>query len=430
MIKFKLLILASMTLTSLTSSVLGNESGLNAKYINENSNMWPFERYGKIFNVDVASQSFDFIKNTVYDEKNPQKMIGRSKNTIHWSKDTVFIRTEPLNNFSGIKTPMIARFLPANPNEAKKLSGGMDFTSNAATVYFDIKNADGVQRAKDEIVGLFTPDSPFSGKLEIGSKSIKVSLTRRNAIISTHKVVTAEQMKEGFWSARITGTESENKFTASHIDLSAVPNPIDGDDPALPRLLVIGDSISMNYEPSARESLKGIVNYHRNEGNSFSSNYGTQYADFWLGDYTKKGHQWDIIHFNHGLHDLKQSGPDAPFATPIETYKANLRTVIEILKKTGAKLVWCTTTPVPQTANGNYGRQKGSEVAFNEAAMEVMKEYPEIQINDLCKVVKESTVFDNQRKGWDVHYYKPEEQKVLADAVVEAVKKALATSKK
>ena len=430
MITFKSLILFGITLASFSLAVPAQDKGFDAKYINENSNMWPFDRYGKIFNVDATSQGFDFLKDTVYDENDQKKVIGRAWNSVHWSESTVFIRTEPLDNFSGIKTPMIARFQAANPNEAKKISEGKDFVSIAATVYFDIKNSDGIQLADGEVAGMFTPDSPFSGNLVIGSKSVKVSMTKRNAKISTHKTVCAKQIRNGYWSARITGAESEGKFVASLVDLTAIPDPRAGDDPKLPRLLVIGDSISMNYESAAKEALKGIVNYHRNEGNCYSSYYGTQYIDFWLGDFTKEGFQWDIIHFNHGLHDLKQAGPDAPFATPLETYKANLRREIEILKKTGAKLVWCTTTPVPQTASGNYGRQKGSEVAFNEAAMEVMKEYPEIQINDLCKVVKGSTVFDNQRKGWDVHYYKPEEQKVLADAVVEAVKKALATSKK
>ena len=28
--------------------------------------------------------------------------------------------------------------------------------------------------------------------------------------------------------------------------------------------------------------------------------------DLWLGDHLKKGFHWDVIQFNHGLHDLKQ----------------------------------------------------------------------------------------------------------------------------
>lgn len=430
MINFKLLILSSIMLGSFSMANPVHDNGFDAKYINENSNMWPFDRYGKIFNVDVSSQRFDFLKNTVYDENETQKVIGRAWNSVHWSEATVFIRTEPLVNFTGIKTPMIARFKAINLEEAGKLSQGKDFTASAATVFFDVKNTDGIQLGEDEIVGSFTPDTPLSGILQIGEKSIKVSMNKRNANISTHKTVTEKQMNRGFWSAKITGVESDGKFVASLVNLTAIPDPRAGDDPALPRLLVIGDSVSMNYGPFAEEALKGIVNYHRNEGNCFSSNYGTQYADFWLGDFTKKGLQWDVIHFNHGLHDLKQAGPDAPFATPIETYKANLRRVIEILNKTGAKLVFCTTTPVPKTSSGKYGRQKGAEVAFNKAALEVISEYPEIQVNDLCKVVNASAVFDHFRKGGDVHYYKPAEQNLLGKTVADAVKKALEGSKK
>ncbi len=429
MTKLKAILISVLALSPLAHVVSAQEKGFDAKYINEGSNAWPFERYGKILNIDSEATSFDFLKDTVYDLKDRKTVVGRAWNKVHWAKDTVFIRTEPVVNFSGIKTPMVAKFKAANPNEAKNLSEGKDFTANASTVYFDIKEAKGLKLGEGEIAGLFTPDSPLSGVLDIGNKSIKVSMLRQNPIIFTHKMVTVNQLKDGYWSAKISGAENEGKFIASMIDMTAVPDPKAGDDAALPRLLVIGDSISMNFEPGAKESLKGMVNYHRNEGNCFSSYYGIQYVDFWLGDYTKKGQQWDIIHFNHGMHDLKQSGPGAPFATPIESYKANLRAQIEILKKTRAKLIWCSTTPVPQSSGGDYGRQKGAEVVFNQAAMEVLKEYPEIQVNDLCKAVNESKVFDQWRKGLDVHYYTKEETDFLGQVVAASIKKVLEKSK-
>ena len=58
--------------------------GFDTKHINEKSNMWPFENYGKVFNVDHNKQRFVFIKNTVYDEKDHQKVIGRAKNCVYW----------------------------------------------------------------------------------------------------------------------------------------------------------------------------------------------------------------------------------------------------------------------------------------------------------------------------------------------------------
>ncbi|MFT4548581.1 MAG: hypothetical protein ACI9UA_005586 [Pseudoalteromonas tetraodonis] len=31
--------------------------------------------------------------------------------------------------------------------------------------------------------------------------------------------------------------------------------------------------------------------------------------------------QWDVIHFNSGLHDLKQSSPQSPYAVPFDKWR-------------------------------------------------------------------------------------------------------------
>ena len=235
------------------------------------------------------------------------------------------------------------------------------------------------------------------------------------------------ELGQGNWLAVVQGREESSRFVATTVTVSARPDPLEGEDANLPRVLVIGDSISMNYHEAAKSALAGVANYRRCEGNSFSSNYGMQYVDFWLGDYQKAGYQWDVIQFNHGLHDLKQTGPDAPYAVPIEDYKTNLRRVIRQLQKTGASLIFCTTTPVQNSTGGRYGRQKGAEMVFNKAALEVIAEYPEIQVTDLAKVVNESSVFDKWRTGRDVHYYKAHEQEVLGAAIAGGIKKALAS---
>lgn len=201
-------------------------------------------------------------------------------------------------------------------------------------------------------------------------------------------------------------------------------------DPNLPRVLVIGDSISMNYHEAAKAALKGIANYHRNEGNSFSSVHGVNNAELWLGDYRQKGLHWDVIQFNHGLHDLKQtynSKTDTfgDYAVPLEVYKQSLEKEIAILKKTGATLIWCSTTPVPQDNKSQYARSKGAEEIFNQAAAEVMQRHPEILINDLHGMVSKSPVYDNWKKGIDVHFYQKAEQDLLGSAVAGAVKTAV-----
>ncbi len=201
------------------------------------------------------------------------------------------------------------------------------------------------------------------------------------------------------------------------------------DTARLPRVLVVGDSISINYHDAAKAALEGKADYVRIEGNGGPSDRGVSQMAQWLGDYTAKGLQWDVIQFNHGLHDLKQaydktSGAWGKYQVPIEAYKKNLGKEITMLKKTGATLIWCSTTPVPNSNPGQYARRKDEDLVFNRAAMEVISQHPEIQINDLNRVVRESDVFDNWRKGNNVHF-KGQEKTVLGKAVADAVTRAL-----
>ena len=72
------------------------------------------------------------------------------------------------------------------------------------------------------------------------------------------------------------------------------------DDPKLPRVLLIGDSISIGYTLPVRELLKGKANLHRIPVNGGPTITGLEKLKGWIGD-----GKWDIIHFNWGLHDLK-----------------------------------------------------------------------------------------------------------------------------
>lgn len=138
---------------------------------------------------------------------------------------------------------------------------------------------------------------------------------------------------------------------------------------ALPKMLVIGDSISFQYRPCLNDSISGIVDLH------------------WLGLGDGK---WDIITFNYGLHDLKFDTYTLPidpdkykqYCSPQE-YKLNLRCIIERLRKTGARLVWVTMTPGKGDTEGT--RIPGDHEVFNQFSAEVLKDYPEILVIDLYR---------------------------------------------
>ncbi len=190
----------------------------------------------------------------------------------------------------------------------------------------------------------------------------------------------------------------------------------------LPRVLIIGDSISLGYTPFVAQQLKGKANIIHAPGNNESTARGLEHLDAWLGP--KK---WDVIHFNWGLHDLKWIDDKTKIAevgkgkqwVPVEQYEKNLTELVQRLKKTGAKLIWCTTTPVPE---GVLGRVPGDELKYNAAALRVMQA-ANIPVDDLYAFVKPQR--DQLGKPKDVHYTSAGSA-ALAGEVVKAIEKALA----
>ena len=147
--------------------------------------------------------------------------------------------------------------------------------------------------------------------------------------------------------------------------------------------------------------------------------------DKWLGE--KK---WDVIHFNWGLHDLCYRHPESKVqgrrdkekgtvTHSVEEYAANLEKLVVRLEKTGAHLIFATTTPVPE---GEAGRKIGDDVRYNKAALEVMKKH-QVEVNDLHALMADKMA-DYAVKPGDVHF-KPEGSKLLADKVAGVIKKAL-----
>jgi len=191
------------------------------------------------------------------------------------------------------------------------------------------------------------------------------------------------------------------------------------DEPGLPRVLLIGDSISIDYAVPVRELLKGVANVHHIPENGASTREGLAKLDGWLGSGS-----WDVIHFNWGLHDLarRQGGMldiVGPQTVPVELYEKNMRQLVARLERTGAKLIFATTTPVPEGAPGRFA---GNELAYNEAAGRVMTEaHP--AINDLHAAVREQPA--SIQKAKDVHF-KEAGSRLLAAKVSEAIRAQLA----
>lgn len=199
------------------------------------------------------------------------------------------------------------------------------------------------------------------------------------------------------------------------------------DQPGLPRVLIIGDSISIGYTVQVQQLLAGQANVHRVPTNAGHTGMGIDGLPKWLAEENGK---WDLIHFNFGLWDLCYRNPDSKtqgnrdkvggtITHSVEQYAGNLEKIVAELEKTGAKLIFATTTPVPE---GEAGRKVGDDLIYNQAALEVMARH-EIAIDDLHPVMAGKMDEFGSKPG-DVHF-KPEGYQLLAEQVAKSISTAL-----
>ncbi len=199
------------------------------------------------------------------------------------------------------------------------------------------------------------------------------------------------------------------------------------DRPSLPRVLLIGNSISIAYTLPVRALLADVANVHRIPANGGATTIGLRDLERWLGE----GH-WDVIHFNFGLGDLRhvfpgnkvqnekgeypRPGEGAP-RVPLNAYENNLRTLINRLKATGAQVIFATTTPLKDDFHGYFA---GHELSYNDVARKIVEETG-IRLNDLHSVV----VARCPELQVDHVHFNTEGNRQLAQSVAASIRAAL-----
>jgi acyl-CoA thioesterase-1 len=153
---------------------------------------------------------------------------------------------------------------------------------------------------------------------------------------------------------------------------------------ALPRVLLIGDSIREGYQEVVKQQLAGKADVAAIPCNGEYTGTGLKNLDQWLGDA-----KWAVIHFNWGLWDMYGWEYAKEDRSPA-MYEERLESLVLRLEKTGAKLVWATTTPVCTAAettmlerfNTELKISPDTERQYQNAALRVMNKH-HIQIDDL-----------------------------------------------
>jgi lysophospholipase L1-like esterase len=189
-----------------------------------------------------------------------------------------------------------------------------------------------------------------------------------------------------------------------------------------PRVLIIGDSISIGYFEPVQQLLAGRAEVYHNPGNAEHTRNGLAQLDAWLGDTP-----WDVIHFNHGLHDVKYVNARGSLVPPdegtqvmsVDEYARNLEQIVRRLQKTRARLIFATTTPVP---DGATGRIKGDSERYNRAALSIMKKHG-VRVNDLYAFALPR--LGSIQRPHNVHFT-DEGSRLLAQQVADSILAALA----
>jgi len=210
-----------------------------------------------------------------------------------------------------------------------------------------------------------------------------------------------------------------------------------GPKPQLPKVLMFGDSICGGYgnhvikllEGKAEITKLGSVAGYRIKDDpiwqgrpAVNLNFGsalTCSTDMERFAKHLEETRYDCIHFNFGLNDIYR-GRNGRWHNPVEKYAEHLAAIIVLLKKNGAKIIWASTTPVP---DNDPDRPVGDDLAYNAAAAKIMQKHG-IPINDLHRVITGWDGYAEWKKGNDVHF-SGAVSAMLAEKVADAILKLL-----
>lgn len=109
-------------------------------------------------------------------------------------------------------------------------------------------------------------------------------------------------------------------------------------------VVLLGDSIRMNYQDEVIKSLGESYSVYAPAENCRFSLYTLKCIRDWFAHFPKP----DIIHWNNGLWDCLRHYPEDGCFIPLDEYIRNMGRILRELKKTGAKIIFATTTPTRQ----------------------------------------------------------------------------------
>lgn len=176
----------------------------------------------------------------------------------------------------------------------------------------------------------------------------------------------------------------------------------------LPRVLLVGDSITHNYQEKVRELLRGVcyVDYISTSYAIDSKMYNQLVYNFMTDS------KYALIHFNHGLHGIHLSK---------KSYKSRMNKLLSKIDK-DVKLIVATSTIVYREGNKRLDGAWMKRVRERNAAVQEIAAEKGCTVDDLYSV---STSIPKEYRYVDGTHYLQEGYAMLAEMVAACIRKNL-----
>lgn len=153
-----------------------------------------------------------------------------------------------------------------------------------------------------------------------------------------------------------------------------------------PKIFLLGDSISIHYGPDLKKFLDGIADLEQKksetiQGKEFSRNGGDsrRVLAYLTAKIKEPDFNPDYLLLNCGLHDIGRDTLTKELQVPLDEYRKNLESIVELVQKKKIAIIWITITPVVDSIHNTRTKVKLRYAAdleqYNQIATDVCKRY-------------------------------------------------------
>lgn len=202
------------------------------------------------------------------------------------------------------------------------------------------------------------------------------------------------------------------------------------EDGSLPRVLIIGDSISGHYHERVRLLMEGKANIVGEASLDPKKNAWSAVGPrFYRTDSATKGDDlknflaesgpWDIVHFNIGIHMFAGAKPGDE-----KPYAEKLRQVVQTIRDSGAVCLFANSTgTVADNTMPRFPNYLTNCKAFNAAAEEVMREMG-VPVTDIYGLIQPRI---KELISADLVHTNAEADQMMAELIAKRLSETIAT---